>query len=71
MPYIEDELKARENMWGEYHPTGRHKSCVMVRNVGCVFVGSVEECKQWMADNAHRYAGTHPSNRGRNPEVTV
>jgi len=64
--FIEELLKQREPLWGQYHPSGKHKSVVMARNVGCVFVGSVEECTQYIRDNKHRYAGE----RGRNPEVT-
>lgn len=52
MPYIEDLIESQDPMfWGEYHPRKKHKSVVMQRGVGCVFIGTVEQCKEYMAKN--------------------
>ena len=70
--FIEDKLEERRVMWGEYlgGRWGKRKSCVKIRDVGVVFIGTIEQCQKYIEDNAHRYAGTHPANRGKNPEVT-
>lgn len=57
MPYIEDVIEEQVQMWGEYHPNrkGRDRSCVMVRNVGCVFIGTVAQCQEYIRDSSWRY----------------
>ena len=62
MPYIEDVVKENAVMWGEYHSGPSvsslktpDRSRVMVKNVGCVFIGTVKECQQYIEENEHRY----------------
>lgn len=55
MPFIEDVLEKQKVMWGEYHPKKKYKSVVMVRDLGCVFVGTTVECQQYIRDNEHIY----------------
>lgn len=51
MPYIEELLEAQEPMfWGQYHPRKKHKSMVMQRGIGCVFIGTVDQCQEYMAE---------------------
>lgn len=64
--FIEEVLAENPVMWGEYHPSNRSKSCVMVRNIGCLCIGTVEQCQEYMRNNAQKYAVP----RGTNPEVT-
>ena len=54
-PFIEDVLEEQKIMYGMYHPRTNRRSVVMVKNVGCVFVGSVNQCQQYIAENEHRY----------------
>lgn len=60
--YIEDYVKQQQEneMWGEYHPTTRLKSCVMTK-AGCVFIGSIEQCQTYMSK--------HTAVRGENPAL--
>ena len=55
MPYLEDVLEDQKVIWGEYHPRTNRRSVVMVKDVGCVFIGSVNQCQQYIAENEHRY----------------
>lgn len=55
MPFIEDFIEDQKVMWGAYHPRTNRRSIVMVKDVGCVFVGSVAQCQQYIAENEHRY----------------
>jgi hypothetical protein len=55
MAYIEDILETQKRMYGEYHPKRKNKSCVMVRDVGCVFIGTVEQCQEYIRNNEWRY----------------
>lgn len=57
MPFIEDVLEEQAVIWGDYHPNKkfRDRSIVMVRDVGCVFIGSIEHCQQYIRDNAYKY----------------
>ena len=55
MPYLEDVLEDQKVIWGQYHPRTNRRSVVMVKDVGCVFVGSVNQCQQYIAENAHKY----------------
>jgi hypothetical protein len=55
MPFIEDIIEDQKVMWGAYHPRTNRRSIVMVKDVGCVFVGSVAQCQQYIADNEHKY----------------
>ena len=55
MPYLEDVLEDQKVIWGQYHPRTNRRSVVMVKDVGCVFVGSVNQCQQYIAENEHRY----------------
>jgi len=57
LPFIEDVIKENRKMYGEYHPNQRtrDRSMVMVKGVGCVFIGSVEDCKQYIEENEWRY----------------
>ena len=55
MPFIEDVLEEQKVIWGQYHPKTNRRSIVMVKDVGCVFVGSVNQCQQYIAENEHRY----------------
>jgi hypothetical protein len=54
--FIEDIIEAQGPiMYGAYHPQRKDKSCVMVRNLGCVFIGTVTQCQSYIRDNEHRY----------------
>jgi hypothetical protein len=55
MPFIEDVLEEQRMMWGQYHPRTNRRSVVMVKDVGCVFIGSVQQCQQYIAENEHKY----------------
>ena len=55
MPFIEDVIEDQKVMWGTYHPRTNRRSVVMVKDVGCVFVGSVNQCQQYISENAHKY----------------
>jgi hypothetical protein len=62
MPFIEDFIEEQKLIWGEYLPCRsakalkeRDRSCVMVKDVGCVFIGTVEQCQAYIRDNEHRY----------------
>ena len=54
---IEKAVEEQQTIWGEYHPYQRirGRSCVMVRKVGCVFIGTVEQCNEYIKNNAHKY----------------
>ena len=55
--FIEDAIAEQAVIWGDYHPNQKSpgRSMVMVRDVGCVFIGSVEHCQQYIRDNAYKY----------------
>lgn len=62
MPFIEEVIEEQRMIWGEYLPArsanglkSPDRSCVMVKAVGCVFVGTVAQCQQYIADNEHKY----------------
>jgi len=55
MPFIEDVIEDRKVIWGAYHPRTNRRSVVMVKDVGCVFVGSVAQCQQYISENAYKY----------------
>ena len=57
MPFIESVIAEQKMMWGTYHPNQRKRdrSCVMVKGVGCVFIGTVEQCQDYIRDNAWKY----------------
>lgn len=57
MPFIEDVIEEQKMMWGTYHPNQRKngRSMVMVRNIGCVFIGSVQECQDYIRENEYKY----------------
>ena len=55
MPFIEDVIEDQKVMWGAYHPRTNRRSVVMVKDVGCVFVGSVAQCQQYISENAYKY----------------
>jgi hypothetical protein len=55
MPFIEEVLQANRRIYGMYHPRNMFKSMVMVEGIGCVFVGNVENCQRYIADNAYKY----------------
>lgn len=57
MPFIEEVIQPPV-IWGEYLPGHRLKgrnSCVKVKDVGCVFIGTVQECQEYIRDNAEKY----------------
>jgi hypothetical protein len=62
MPFLEDVLEEQKVIWGEYHPKRRDKSCVMVRQLGCVFIGTVEQCQEYISNNSHRYEKSNSRN---------
>lgn len=60
--FIEDIIEDQKIIWGEYLPKNNarslrdpNRSCVKVKGVGCVFVGSVIQCQQYIAANEHKY----------------
>jgi len=57
MPFIETVIEEQAVMYGDYHPNQkrRDRSVVMVRDVGCVFIGSIEQCQQYIRDNSYKY----------------
>jgi hypothetical protein len=62
MPFVEEVIEEQQPMWGEYLPTSsakglkdRSRSCVKVRDVGCVFIGTAQECQEYIRNNEWRY----------------
>ena len=62
MPFIEDIIEEQKMIWGEYLPVNNleslknpTRSCVKVKDVGCVFIGTVRECQQYINENDYKY----------------
>jgi hypothetical protein len=61
-PFVEDVIEEQKLIWGEYLPTigakgltNRSRSCVKVRGIGCVFIGTAQECQNYIRINGWKY----------------
>lgn len=60
MPFIEAVIaeRAAERTTALYvgkHPRDYRKSVVILPQAGCVFIGSPEQCNEYITQNSHRY----------------
>lgn len=58
MPFIEQVIAERAHVSALYigkHPRDYRKSVVILPQAGCVFIGSPEQCNEYIIQNSHRF----------------
>ena len=53
-PFVEDVIEEQEAI-GAKGLTNRSRSCVKVKDIGCVFIGTAQECQNYIRINGWKY----------------